>query len=166
LDSKQPSGNEARIKRIALASVLALTTAWSSNALSRTQPAAECAADVDLQTLTAPIEPLVLKKVDHVPTETDVASVDSIDIERVTADTSTPLLNLAPRTDEAIRSIFADDSAELAKETAGKIQVSPVAESEPVPDLSELPDDGSGEDVSVDESDLPLLERQMYRIDI
>lgn len=166
MDSKKPSGNEARVRRIALATVIALTAAWSSNALSRTQPAANCDTGHDLQNLTAPVDTVILQRVDHVPIEQDGSDLQSMDIDRVSGDTSTPLLNLAPHVNETLQGIFEDDGSALLEETTLEIQVSPVAESEEIPDLSELPDDGVADGTVVEDSDLPLLERQMYRIDI
>lgn len=166
MDSKKPSGNEARIRRIALATVIALTAAWSGNALSRTQPATNCDAGHDLQDLTAPVNNFVLKPVDHVPTEQGVSDLKSIDIDRVAGDTGTPLLNLAPHVNDTLQAIFEDDGSSLLEEASLEIQVAPIAESEEIPDLSELPDTDTPEGTSEKESDLPLLERQMYRIDI
>jgi len=146
--------------------VIALTAVWSSNALSRTQPAAECDEGTELQTLTAPVESLVLTRVDHVPTEQDVSDLKSIDIEKVSRDTGTPLLDLAPRVNDALRGIFDDNGENLVDGTSLEISVAPIAESEDVPDLSELADDTAPDGASLEDSDLPLLERQMYRIDI
>ncbi|MDH3439660.1 MAG: hypothetical protein OEM63_02825 [Gammaproteobacteria bacterium] len=166
MDSIKPSGNETRVRRTALVIGIALAAAWSGTALSRTQPAADCGAGSDLLNLSAPVETLVLDTVDHVPTEPDVLDLDSIDIKGVTSDSGAPTLNLAPRFNDTMHDIFDEDSAASVDDTSLEIPVSPIAESEEIPDLSELPESGSADGVSTEESDLPLLERQMYRIDI
>lgn len=166
MDSNSPSGNETRVRRAALVVIIALTAAWSSSALSRTQPATGCDGRHDLQHLSAPMDALVLDTVDHVPTEPSVSDLDSLDIETVARDPGTPLLTLAPNVNAAMRDIFETGNAAAADETSPEIPVSPVAESEEIPDLSELPETGTTDGVPEGESDLPLLERRMYRIDI
>ena len=166
MDSNSPPGNETRVRRAALVTVIALTAAWSSVALSRTQPAPDCDGGNDIKHLSAPAPALVLDTVDHVPIEPAAADLDSIDIENVARDTGTPLLNLAPGVNDAMREIFDGDNAALIDAAALEIPVSPIAESEETPDLSELPDNGTTDGAPAEESDLPLLERRMYRIDI
>lgn len=166
MDSNLPSGNETRVRRAALVTIIALSAAWSSAALSRTQPATDCNGENDLQTLSAPVDALVLDTVDHVPTEPNVSDLDGVDIDTVARVPGTPLLNLAPSVNIAIRDIFEADNAAPADETSLEIPVSPVAESEELPDLSELPETATNDGVAEEESGLPLLERRMYRIDI
>ena len=166
MDSKKPAGNETRVRRTALVTIIALTAAWSSTALSRTQPATGCDTGNDPLNLPAPVDALVLNTVDHVPTEQDVSDVDSIDIKRVTSDNGAPILNLAPHVNATMHDVFDEDGAASVDEASLEIPISPIAESEELPELSELPNTGTPDGVSAEESDLPLLERQMYRIDI
>lgn len=171
MDSKQPSGNEARVRRTALATVIVLTAAWSSTALGRTQTAADCDAGHDLQNLAAPVNSLILKPVDHVPMEQDVTDMESTDIDKVAADNGTPMLRLGPHSTQSLRGLFEDglfedNGALQSGDSMTELSVAPIAESEESPDSPELSEDSAVEGASVEESDLPLLERQMYRIDI
>jgi hypothetical protein len=67
-----------------------------------------------------------------------------------------------------LRDIFeATRETEVAQTATPEASSSPIAETEELPDISELPDNVSPVTTPGDEDiDLPLLQRQMYRIDI
>ena len=165
MDSKKPVRNGTRARRAALVAAAAATAIWSGGALGRTQtdgPDCDRNPAASLQALNPPIEVLVLKPVDHVPTDSDVSEISDIDLENVAGDTGTPLLKLEPQVSEALREIFD------AEQDAGtpEIATSPVADYEDVKNLSELNEDAAPGDAEVEENELSLLRRQMYRIDI
>ena len=163
MDSRKPVSSETRARRAALVAAAAATAIWSGSALGRTQPDGDCIPADSLQGLNAPIESLQLEPVDHVPTEPAVPELADIDLESVTGDIGTPLLKLEPKVSEALREIFEagqDDSA------IPELATSPVADSDDVMNLSELNDDATPVDSEVEEDELSLLRRQMYRIDI
>ncbi len=166
MDSKNAVSNGTRVRQATIAATLVITACWSAGALGRTQPEADCAADANLYTLSDPADSLVLVPVDHVPTMTDVSDIEAIHLEQATGDTGTPLLNLAPRVNDTLREVFADDGVQDAPSRQSDVSSSPVAEHEEVKNLSELADETSSTDAASEEDDLPLLQRQMYRIDI
>jgi hypothetical protein len=134
--------------------------------MGRTQAEADCNEVArDLQRLEAPTEPLAITRVDHVTIEPNAADLASSEPEEIEDDTATPLLKLAPRVSNALRDIF--DEQDRVTEASLEFQASPLAESEEIPDISELPVENSPESQNEDEIELPsLLQRQMYRIDI
>lgn len=164
MDSKTPVSTETRAARAALGVVIVATACWSSSALGRTQPGTDCGSS--LQALAAPIDTLVLTPVDHVPTEPGVSELDAINLEDATSDTGTPHLNLTPRVNDTLREIFDGDPDRSGDQAVQDVVTSPVAEFEDIENLSELPKNTSPVDSAVEDDDLPLLRRQMYRIDI
>lgn len=163
MDSKKPGRTETRARRAALVAAAAATAIWSSGALGRTQPEGDCIPADTLQGLNAPIESLILEPVDHVPTEAVVPEIADIDLESVTSDIGTPLLKLEPEVSKALRDVFDAGQDDLA---IPEVATSPVADSDDVKNLSELNDDVTPADSEVEEDELSLLRRQMYRIDI
>ena len=163
MDSKKPGRTETRAGRAALIAAAAATAIWSSSALGRTQPDGDCIPADTLQGLNVPVEALVVEPVDHVPTDGVVPEVADIDLEHVTSDVGTPLLKLEPKVSKALREIFAAEQNDLA---IPEVSTSPVADSDEVRNLCELNDEATPADSDVEEDELSLLRRQMYRIDI
>ena len=97
------------------------------------------------------------------PTEPAVPELADIDLESVASDVGTPLLKLEPKVSEALREIF---DAGQDEATIQEVATSPVADSDDIKNLSELNDDATPADSEVEEDELSLLRRQMYRIDI
>jgi hypothetical protein len=161
VDSKHPSGE--RIRPV-LAASLALAVFWCGNALARTQPEPDC-ADVAkrLKSLDVPAESLTAKPVDHVPiilNTTDI--VDEVNAD----DMPTPLISLSPRAESALQDVFEVADEVVTEEVSAEVPSSPVAESEDLPDLSELPKDGTAAEAGDSDIDLPMLQRRMFRTDI
>ena len=152
--------------RTALVAVAATTAIWSGSALGRTQPGEECNPADTLEGLNAPIEALIFKSVDHVPTTPDVSNISDINLEDATGDTGTPLLNLRPQVSEALREIFEADESTTNESVVPDVSTSTVADSDDVKNLSELNEEAAPIESALDEDELSLLRRQMYRIDI
>lgn len=163
MDSRKPVRGETRARRTALVAAAAATAIWSGNALGRTQPDADCNPADTLYGLNAPVESLVIKPADHVPTVRDTAEIADIDFEKVTSDIGTPLLKLEPQVNEALQEIFDAEQDDLAMPD---VSTSPVADFDDVKSLSELNEKSAPADADVEQDELSLLRRQMYRIDI
>ena len=149
---------------LVLAAGLLLTALWSGSAAARTQSEADCdSVSRELEQLEAPS----ITAVDH-----GTALVESIELA-LPADFATagkklpaPLLVLEPRVSSALQGIF-DDSLVLAPGSAKiDIAVSPLAETEETVETLDQVEEPSPDTRAEEESDLPLLQRQMYRIDI
>lgn len=159
MDSTHPRRERSRAL---LAASLALALFWSGSSQARTQPETDC-TDVAkrLQSLETPADVLATTPIDHVPVLTDTPVLaETVDADEM----PTPLISLAPRAESALRDIF--DDAEAADVVPVVTPSSPVAESEDLPDLSELPDNVAPVTTGDDEIDLPMLQRRMFRIDI
>ncbi len=163
MDSKKPVRAGTRASRTALAVAVTMTVCWSSGALGRTQPGPDCGVGAGLEEIRAPAGTLVLTPVDHVPTETDTSELASVELDTATDDNVAPLLDLSPQINETSREIF-DEGSDDSR--AQELTTSPIAESDEVKNLSELSDESTPVEATVEEDDLPLLRRQMYRIDI
>ncbi len=168
MDVKYPSrDSNKRMRFAAVAATIALTTCWSSGAYSRTQSDVDCAEVAhNLQSLEIPVKSLSLETVDHVPLINDATAFEAIETDITSTDSAAPLLDLTPRAENALRYIFDDSQQIRATDTAVEISSSPIAETDEIPDISELPRKAVPESVIDEDSDLPLLQRQMYRTDI
>jgi hypothetical protein len=161
VDTTHPTRERSRALT---AASLALALFWSGSSQARTQPEIDC-ADVakQLQSLEIPAKSLAATPVDHVPVLTDAPVLaETVDAD----DMPTPLISLAPRAESALRDIFEDNDATAAEVVPAVAPSSPVAESEEIPDISELPDNVMPEAAGDDDIDLPMLQRRMFRIDI
>lgn len=152
---------------VAAIATLALCAAWSTSAHSRTPTDADCGkAARDLKSLDVPAESLALTQVDHVPIPSASITLTKPDAESVAGEKATPLLDLTPRAESALRDIFDADRKSDARPMPPAVSSSPIAETEELPDVSELPDNVAPVAPLNQEIELPLLQRRMYRTDI
>jgi hypothetical protein len=152
---------------ISIVGVVALCIGWSASALSATTTEAECdAVTRDLRVLEVPVEAFSVSPVDHVSIETDPSSdLASLNTTDVAAETSAPFLYLTPRVATVLRGIFRATSVNGDANNSSDVASSPVAESDSIPDISELIDE-SDSAARVEEIDLPLFQQRMFRTDI
>lgn len=165
MDSKNPT--KGSTWKVAIGAAVVLAACWSTSAGARTQAESDCNEIArDLQKLEAPVEPLTITNVDHVTIAPNAADLANSEPEASSGDESaTPLLKLTPRVNNALRDIF--DERREAEETSLELPTSPLAETEEIPDISELPDDSAPASQGEDEIELPsLLQRRMFRTDI
>jgi hypothetical protein len=143
---------------VAMAAALAL--GWSSAAQSRTQN--DCLSKVD-EVLT---ESLHASPIDHmpIPSAPRVTAPDAESIEE--SDVSAPLLDLTPRAASTLRDVFEAVDYVESTEPVSELPLSSIAETEELPDISELPDNETPVAPINADIDLPLLQRQMFRTDI
>ena len=139
-------------------------SAGRGSAAARTQSEADCeSVSRELQELEAPS----ITAIDH-----GKPHVESIELalpdELGASDKQipAPLLVLQPRVSSALQGVF-DDSLILAPGSMARdVAVSPLAETEESVEALDQADEPSPDNRSEEEIDLPLLQRQMYRIDI
>ena len=154
--------------RTVLALAATLAAFWSGAAFARTQAAPDCAEMAKyLESLDTPPRTLAVNDVDHVVVQRDgTAQLEDDGVDVSTIDLSTPHLKLGPRVSNALQDIFGHGGKASFDKALGEVTVSPVAETEDVPELSELSVEPDTAGEADEEIDLPLLQRQMYRTDI
>ena len=164
MEENSPS-REGQLTRNAsvIAMLAALALGWSGAAQSRTQSDPGCLTDAD-EALT---ETLNISPIDHMPIpslSTVAATPDTESSED--EDHSAPLLDLTPRAESTLRDVFeVVDYVETAEPIA-ELPLSSIADTEDLPDVSELPDNATPVAPAEADIDLPLLQRQMFRTDI
>jgi len=168
VDSKSAQQSDTGTGYIAVMATLLLAVCWSASALGRTHGEVDCNdAARRLQEPGTPVESLALRQVDHVLAEPDV---DAFELKTAADNVATPLLDLKPSVTSSLHDIFDDNRHAAMTDTVRAIPASPLAESgksEEVPDIAELPGETEPSFQQLEEeNDLPLLQREMYRIDI
>lgn len=165
MEDKNPSREGQLTGKFALFAMTALALGWSSAAQSRTQNEVDCFDDAQ-EALT---ETLQISRIDHMPIPS-VARVSASDTEATeAADPNAPLLDLTPRAASTLRDVFetidfVDESDRITE--ISESPLSSIADTEELPDISELPDNVTPVAPINADSDLPLLQRQMFRTDI
>ena len=165
MEDKNPAREGQWTCRVALFSLNALELGCSSDEQSRSQKVVDCFED-DTEAI---YETLQISRIDHMPIPS-VARVSASDAEATeAADPNAPLLDLTPRAASTLRDVFetidyVDESDRIAE--VSESPLSSIADTEELPDISELPDNVTPRAPINAESDLPLLERQMFRTDI
>jgi hypothetical protein len=143
--------------KVAVAAAIALCAGWSSSALSAATAVTGCDAIDTLRTIELPVQALSVSTVDHVSIEPDPADIELLAVPDSVSETAAPLLFLTPRVASVLRGVF---------EVSSEIQSSPLAESDRIPDISELLDQLDQSAVADDDVDLPLFQQRMFRTDI
>lgn len=165
MDSRKSSGNETRVGRTALVVALALTASWNSSAMASTQPMTDCTDTDRFESLIVSAESPALQPVDHIPAH-DTSEPQSSNFDQASRETVTSLLDIEPSASDPIESMLDDNETARETDTPLDIPSAPVADSDHLPDWSEPSDAGVPTGVEDGESVMPMLERQMYRIDI
>ena len=136
---------------------------WSPAAYSASWSESDCPETTDEIPPEMTLDGLSLDAVDHSAIEPPGAEIDEAAIADATREQITPFLYLAPRVASVIRNVFGEDQDGAEAEEG---PTSPLAERDevtPYPSSVDNKLSGSGD---LDGSSLPLLQRQMYRIDI
>ncbi len=154
-------------KIAASAAIFALCAGWSGSALSATTTAVSC-DDLtrDLRSLEIPAGALSVATVDHVTIEPAPSDIELLDAESTPAETAAPFLFLTPRVASFLKDIFEVSGEVEDQDTVGETSSSPVAESERIPDLSELLAEPVPAGARENEINLPLFQQRMFRTDI
>jgi hypothetical protein len=150
-----------------LAATLAMCAGWSASAFAAATTSVECDDMArDLKSLQIPVEALSVATVDHVSIEPISSDIEFLDAESASNETAAPFLFLTPRVASVLRDIF-EVSRELPdKEATTETPSSPVAESERIPDISELLDQTDPASAADGEITLPRFQQRMFRTDI
>ena len=144
-----------------------LVLASGSASAARTQADADCAGiSKAFRALNAADRSVEIDNADHAPLLSGIeVSVDRDAVDVTTVDLSTPLLRLGPRVSSAMQDIFGE-TGDTYIENDSNIPLSPVAESDDLPTPAELSTESDATGDADEDTDLPLLQRQMYRTDI
>jgi hypothetical protein len=162
-------------RRIAgLAATFALCAGWSASALSATTTSIECDDLIrDLRSLEIPTETLSVTTVDHVSIEPISSDIELLDAQSASSETAAPFLFLTPRVASVLRDIFEVPREQLpdqdeASETTSSpfVNTLETAESNHIPDISELLDQSDPAGTTDNEINLPLFQQRMFRTDI
>ena len=164
MEDKNPSREGQLTRNVSIVAITAaLALGFSSAAHSRTQNDVDCFTKAN-ESLP---ETLTISPIDHmpIPNVTTVSAPAAADVAEE-EDASAPLLDLTPRAESTLRDVFeAVDYVEPA-EAVSELPLSPIAETEELPDVSELPDNVTPVAPIDSDIDLPMLQRQMFRTDI
>jgi hypothetical protein len=167
VDSSHLPKKVATISTVALAAILALFGGWGSSALGATTCTTDCdAATNDLERLEVAVETLSVSPLDLAGIEGEIPGADSAGAVFMSSDAAAPFLYLAPRVASLLREIFDATGEEISQGDFREVTTSPIAETVDGVDISELLDNAQPKSNLRDETDLPLLQRQMFRTDI
>ena len=166
MDSRKPSKGVIATRPLAVLAALVLCAGWSTAALSAASTEADCAGVAgELESLATPVETPAVTLVDHVTIEPGPTHIGAPDVQSAVSETATPYLYLTPRVASVLRDVFAVDREDLAADADAEASSSPLAETEK-PAGAEAADDERHSPRDADPAELPLFQRQMYRIDI
>jgi hypothetical protein len=154
-------------RRIAgLAATLALCTGLSATALGATTTS-ECDDLIsNLRGLEAPVEAFSVTTVDHVSIEPIPSDIELLDAQSASSETAAPFLFLTPRVASVLRDIFDVSSAMDDLDASSEASSSPIAETNRIPDISELLDQSDSAGTTDNEINLPRFQQRMFRTDI
>lgn len=144
---------------------IGLTASWSGNAMANTQPTTDCIDTDRFDGFIVSAESPALQLIDHIPTN-DEFELESSNFDKDSKETLTSLLDIKPSASDPTESMLDDNKTVRETDTPLDIPSAPVADSDHLPDWSEPSGAGVPTGVEDGESVIPLLERQMYRIDI
>lgn len=172
------SENASGRRHIPFLAILVLGGAWCSPALGATASTAACDRTVDLlRSLDVPVSDLSANVVGHITVEPGNANDESLNAGAEQAQSTAPILYLAPRVAVILQNVFSavaietppldsrDSTQSFATESLSQDEspLSPVAGDASQSDSSELIDPASaGAEVEA----IPHFQRQMFRTDI
>lgn len=170
MDSIQPSRKLKNV--VAALAIIILCAGWSVSALSATTT--EVSRDTvvrDLRSIEIPVEAFSVGSADHVsiepePSNFDPAKFELLDVQDASRETAAPFLYLTPRVASVLRDIFDANRDVIDEPDVREISSSPVAESDRIPDISELLDESVPAIDRDNEIDLPRFQQRMFRTDI
>lgn len=144
---------------------IGVTASWSGNAMASAQPTTDYIDTDRFDGFIVSAESPALQLVDHVPAN-DESELESSNSDQDSRATLTSLLDIKPSASDPIESMLDDNETVRETNTPLNIPSAPLADSDHLPDWSEPSDAGVPTGVEDGDSVIPLLERQMYRIDI
>lgn len=171
------SENASGRRHIPFLAILVLGGAWCSPALGATASTAACDRTADLRSLDVPVSDLSANIVGHIAVEPGNANDESLNADPAQAESTAPILYLAPRVAVILQNVFSavaietppldsrDSTQSFATESLPQDEspLSPVAGDASQSDSSELIDPASaGAEVEA----IPHFQRQMFRTDI
>jgi len=171
------SENASGRRHIPFLAILVLGSTWCSTALAATGSTAACDRTADLRSLEVPVSDLSANIVGHIAVEPGNANDESLDARPAQAESTAPILFLAPRVAVILRNVFSavaietppldsrDPTQSFATESLSQDEspLSPVAGDVSQTDSSELIDPASA---GAELEATPHFQRQMFRTDI
>lgn len=171
------SENASGRRHIPFLAILVLGGTWCSPALGATASTVACDRTADLRSLDVPVSDLSANVVGHIAVEPGNANDESLTAGPEQAESTAPILYLAPRVAVILQNVFSavaietppldspDSTQSFATEFLSQDEspLSPVAGDASQSDSSELIDPASaGAEVEA----IPHFQRQMFRTDI
>ena len=171
------SENASGRRHVPFLAILVLGGAWCSTALGATGSMAACDRTADLRSLDVPASDLSANVVGHIAVEPGNANDESPNARPPQAESTAPILYLAPRVAVILQNVFSavaietppldsrDSTQSLATESVSQDEspLSPVAGDASQTDSSELINPASA---GAEVEDTPHFQRQMFRTDI
>ena len=146
-----------------VAAALILIGTWSPQAFSASWSKSDCPEASDEIQPEMTLDDLALDPVDHPVIDPTSREIDEIDAAGAASEQVTPFLYLAPRVASVLKDVFGEDRDQAEMEESAS---SPLAERDEVTRFPSSVDSELPEGSDLEGSSLPLLQRQMYRIDI
>ncbi|MEE8527902.1 MAG: hypothetical protein V3S70_04930, partial [Gammaproteobacteria bacterium] len=100
------SENASGRRHIPFLAILVLGSTWCSTALAATGSTAACDRTADLRSLEVPVSDLSASIVGHIAVEPGNANDESLDARPAPAESTAPILFLAPRVAVILRNVF------------------------------------------------------------
>jgi hypothetical protein len=145
-----------------VALTLLMAGTYGSQAFGASWPETNCSESANDAQPEMTLDGLSIDPVDHVTIEPTHSQIDGAALENATEEQITPFLYLAPRVASVVEDVFGEDGDQATADSPS----SPLAEHEEVTPYPRPVDNEIQDSVDLRESVLPLLQRQMYRIDI
>lgn len=171
------SENASGGRHIAFLAILVLGGAWYSTALGATDSTTACDRTADLRSLEVPVSDLSASVVGHIAVEPDDANDESLNARPAQAESTAPILYLAPRVAVILQNVFSavaietpplkspDPAQSLATESLSQDE-SPLSPLSPVAGDASQPDSSELIDPAAEVEAVPRFQRQMFRTDI
>ena len=167
-------------RHITFLAILVMGSAWYSTALGATDSTTACDRTADLRSLDVPVSDLSASVVGHIAVEPGDANDESLNARPAQAESTAPILYLAPRVAVILQNVFSavaietpplnspDPAQSFATESLSQdasppsppSPLSPVAGDASQSDSSELIDPAAEVEA------VPRFQRQMFRTDI
>ena len=160
------------ITNVSLVTAMALVmmAGWSNLAQAAASSVVSCDGEVrDLASLDVSTEALTVNRVDHPASDSEPASLETVEAQSDINDVNAPFLYLTPRVADLLRNVFQSAGDDNAVREPRSVPSSPVADRQPKPagkSESMERDNEVKPSVGVNEGILPRFQQQMYRKDI
>ena len=154
-------------QQIALTAPSVITCTLSANVLAANAVICDKAHD-DISSLTVSIDELSISVIDHVSSDSDAVTADSLNSTEIDTSSIPPLLTLSPRALSILDQVFeADDGAEVVSPDASLAEPTSISKRySGHPGIPSRQSSPVAEQSDDEQLELPAIREQMFRKDI